>query len=743
MRNRLPAASLAVMAALVIGSCACDEEVGGATAARLTAAPAALSFGDRCNEGAYVEPLEVRNNGGRSTSVSVRLDGDHAVMFSVEPTQFDIPGLGTRTVNVTYAPSNEKANGVDQLGKFHQAELVLTYKGEDGETSLRVPINGTVANLPATPRISFECGEGVPACGSGPSEVPCCTVMQDSQGRSLYTNLDMGSPRVNGTTTLPLRIRNTGCGELTVSAISHTVFGDCNPDNLQLSGAEGQVVLPPTSGAASVHDIAFTFAPTRACTLNGNLTVQSTDPGKATTVAGLGGRALAALLEIDPATGLAFGAVTPGTRDEKTITLVNRGNLNIQVKEVTLLATDLSYEPIGGNSDFSIREIRSGPCSSGDVPDDVIGPIGGGNTYDMPPSDARRCGPDEVKIYVEYAPAVPANQDRAVVRITWAELGGADQVSIVRISGGASPRIITYPEMIVQFFGPQYMSCVGNVCGADSCPGLCRTDADCTGGRECFGATDERDGVCTCTENTPDCTMTPDASACVYTCGYAERVVEICNEGQALLEIFDVTVAESVRDYYTVDISDCAGGVDVGACCEMVVGFQDGSTGGATFGSLTIETNDDALPSYSLELESGTAENEPPVAAARYPEDPQRLRWLNIDAGESRDPDDPPTAPNKGIASYTWTLVSVPNNPNVNFGVSEIRPGAISPANPSAGCPADLNGGECIRLLNDGQQLQFMADAVGVYHWRLTVTDDDCDAPQSDTANLYIDVVIP
>ena len=273
--------------------------------------PMAINYGEQCNESQRVEKITITNSTGGNLSMALSIVGNDAGFFTVEPTSLSLLGSGaSRTVDVTYHPSDELGGGSSQLGMRHQAILRATYAGaKDATASLDIELGGEVARTTVAPKISFTClpdGDGValPRCSQNPDGVPCCSTYDPGDGSKRFETLGFGSPRIGDTAVLPLRVENLGCAPLAVeSIVINTQVSNCGAD-----------VVPPLDVQAfsleqgASHDFALRFTPDAECNFVGQLVV-TPEEGDAAKSSVLGNGRESKLRVSD--TELAFGEVIP------------------------------------------------------------------------------------------------------------------------------------------------------------------------------------------------------------------------------------------------------------------------------------------------------------------------------------------------------------------------------------------------------------------------------------------------
>lgn len=272
-------AGLLLLALLVLGSCADDDAVGSVVG-RIVADPATVDFGGVV-VGSLAEEKVQLHNGGRG---QVRLEArDLPAGVSVVPASLRIPAAGVATVQIRFRP--QEAGPLD-------APAIFSLHGADRkEFSIHLT------------------GLGI--------------------GRDLAVEgLDFGEVVVGETRTLPLEIESLSDGHLTIEleavGVEAEVF-DLAHTTVELPPREKTQVevsfRPDIRGPRSAQ---LVYAPCKGC-----------EPA-AVELRGVG-----ALRRVDAAPSvLDFGQVNAGNRVEKTVLLVNNGDIAVSLESVEIRGGD-------------------------------------------------------------------------------------------------------------------------------------------------------------------------------------------------------------------------------------------------------------------------------------------------------------------------------------------------------------------------------------------------------------------
>ncbi len=729
MRNRSPAALVAVLVALAFGGCSCEDPVTRELVGVPAADKTALNYGEVCSESLQHQTFTLSNSTGGVLTAALSVTGDGAEFFSVDPANVTLSGTGaSQQITVTYQPTG------DVLGDRHTANVEVAYNGEGNKPAvLSIEVSGEVATTSVAPKVSMACGtdaggEPLPRCTQD-GTVPCCSTYDAGDGSYRFEALGFGKPRVGDTATLPLRVENLGCGELEVTSITLTPqASNCIGDVITTTGMdESPIMIPGGLGGGEGHDFSISFTPDSACTYAGLVTVNTTDAyGEpmpvSSTVLGSGRD-----VKLNVSRGLLqFGEVTPGTTADMDFVIRNSGDVPIVVTSVEIVNDKQN------TLDFSILKMEKDTCN-GNTPSGNRTPVTIGSGYTVAGTDAKaNCGDDEVFVTIRYSPSSPADQDRAHVQIV------SDEVVLNQpeLHGGTDPIIVANPDDDLLFMPP------GVACGAgvsecargdsNQCANICRSDSDCLGGT-CSGATATSDGTCF------------GEVACVETCQASTNTVEFCNRGFAPLEISKVEIKDrdfgpapvdplTDLDIFSVGAENCVGNpVAKDACCTVEVRFKDKAVGGGGLAYLVVESNDPvytpAQPFFVV-VNAVTPANQPPVAEiVRTPAFPRAREWVKLDALNSTDAEGP-------IASYSWKLIQIESAATAFEGMKNQ---VIDPSNPDAGCdPIYRDNGGCVRFPVPGstRAIEFRPDLASVeYKWELTVTDSTCTPAAEDTVD--------
>ncbi|WP_373049189.1 choice-of-anchor D domain-containing protein [Vulgatibacter sp.] len=728
MRNRSPAALVAVLVALAFGGCSCEDPVTRELVGVPAADKTALNYGEVCSESLQHQTFTLSNSTSGVLTAALSVTGDGAEFFSVDPANVTLRGTGaSQQITVTYQPTG------DVLGDRHTANVEVAYTGEGNKPAvLSIEVSGEVATTSVAPKVSMACGtdaggEPLPRCNQGGLEA-CCSTYDAGDGTFRFEALSFGQPRVGDTATLPLRIENLGCGNLEVSSITLTTQASmCGDDVISTTGMdESPIIIPGGLGGGEGHDFSLSFTPDSDCTYAGSVTVNTTDDrgepiAIASTVLGTGRDAKLVVSRNQ----LYFGEVTPGTTSDMEFAIRNSGTVPINVTSVQI------KNDKANTLDFSILKMEKDACN-GNTPSGNRTEVTIGSGYTFAGTDAKpNCGDDEVFVTVRYTPGSPADQDRAHFEIVSDE-GALNKPTL---QGGTDPVIGSDPDMVS--FGMPANLCNGGdqySCSRidNQCTTVCSNDADCGAGGTCYGAEGNTPGTCF------------GDDACAVTCGTSTNTVRITNSGFAELVIGTPYITDTSHgdppqdpngwDLFEVGANNCTGNpVAKDEYCEIEVRFRDKNTGGFSDAYLKVPSNDPLYEEtpYFVQLRAVTkVDNAPTATFVSSPDLPRKESWVRLDALNSTD--------DRGIAGYRWELISAASDASFLNGLE----GPIDPANPNANCPAHYNGGECIRFPVAGSTrvIEFRPDIAGFFEWRLIVTDTGCDPAHETKFNQAISI---
>lgn len=725
--------------------------------------PGALALGTLCLGSETELTFGVENAGGAECVVDLALAGMAPQHFALSAARITVPVGTTQPVTVKYHPTAEGGAVPDE---DHFARVIVTSNAPTDEV-IEVSVDGSTAATETKAILSLACTDAVKRCSDPTRDVtePCCSVVDQTgnnvppyYGRSYLTQVEFGQVQSSHAVKVPLQVTNFGCGTLDVSSLTvnpTTGTGFCAASTVTVNTA-----LPASvPGSVSVQTrqsttVELEFKPTELCSYFASAVVATNDPdivdsnpmtamyGKFSIMgAGAEGRVGTT------ASDLWFRNVATGTTEEMKFSVWNKGNRAADVSAVRLRN--------GGGGVFAITKVERPLCPAGSGATD----IGVNSSFTLAaartgPED-NNCGEDQADITVAFTPNGAGNFSDFV------EIDYGDGVAVVSARGQSNPKVVAFPDGDVWFRGPNLMGCEPLTCNP-SCIGLCATNEDCNDGSECL------DGVC----------GSATYSACVETCGMAERTVKLCNEGIAPLKFDDAAQGGGLvvtgigggeallhREPENVDPSrhntpvfsitrngcaDTAGNgatLQPGECCEATVSYLDSRNGGFFNGELRVYTND---PDYPRDLANGMAielhslamkDYDPEASFVAYDLEmgpgvsPRAGLMAVLDASASRDPackieEDVTCNPPRfnPIVSYEWELVDV-------SGIGEYpaaMEGPIDLDNPDARCPSFINGGNCFDVVDlggeSGKVIHFFPDpeAQRTYKFRLTVKDGVC-----------------
>jgi len=697
-----------MLVVMAFGGCSCSDPAVTTRPGEAKLEPQALNFGEVCNETPHDSTFTLTNIGGGALNAELKIVGADAVFFTVDPASISLPANRSATIHVRYTPNDDAAGGSSQLGRRHIAQVEVAYTGEkDAAVTKTVEVVGEVSDNEVAPQVSYVCGtkedgSPLPRCEQGIAE-PCCNPRDNADGTKDWTGLGFGQPRAGSTATLPLQVRNLGCGDLEISSVTLTPVpgaSECDASTARIVGLGTPATVPGGLGDGQGQDFSLEFNAPERCTYLGNLKFTTTDPNRSTFEVLVGGAAREPNL-VTSTDLLQFGEVAPGNTAQQEFAVRNTGSFAIAVQSVALSAAT--------SPDYTIVKIEKDSCN-GNAPANARTPISIDGGYTLAATNSiANCGDDEFFVTVRYAPTTPANQDTGAV-----EIQSADGMVPVRLAGGTAPQIITNPDGI-DFGMPAAPLCTGGdsySCDrSNGCAGVCTTNSDCPGSETCYG------GTCI------------SSATCALTCGTASKTIEVCNEGLASLNITDVFLTsldggsapvDSAGGYpiFKVGEDNCSDtAIAQDQCCTVTVDFQDKNHGGGSNAYLNIVSDDPANPTYKVNVVAFTKPDARPVATfTANPSVPQVDQWVTLDARGSTDTEG-------AIATYAWTLVSF-------TGATNLPIGDIDPAAQNAGC--NRGDGQCFEFPfapNNTSVLRFHPDVSGGYVFEVRVTDQTCNPP--------------
>lgn len=705
MRNRLPLA-LTVLLAGTIGACSCSDDTGTTTRpAQAEVTPAALNFGEVCNESVSApRQLTITNTG---TSV---LDGKLAVVngdveaFTVSPEKVSVPGNGTATVDVTYHPAGDEAPGAR-----HIADVVLTWEPEAGKKETRtIAVDGVVSTAPVEPRIAFGCGlddegEALPACRD--TTGLCCSVHPET---GIFETLSLGETRIGATSRLPLQVENRGCGDLEITSVAlANVTGTCEAEWLTLEG-KGPATVPGGVAAGEGHEVFLSFSPQEVCVATGYVVFTTNDERNPVIETRFTANASEPQIRVTASNGtpvMNFGdSVVPPDAATDEVLIRNVGGTPVTIRKVEI-------ENLNDNQlDFHIDKTEWADCETGERTQvDAAGFVLERQT---PP--AGRCK-DELFVTIRYAPTLPADQDRARVVVDTAE--GTYEV---QLRGGLDPKLVTVPDLEVLFSGPRdacHSSAIEHLCTPENgCSWICERDADCPAGQACLA------GTCAA------------EVACVTACGSTQKGVEIRNTGKADLVLGDIHLLSSAnvpfepnadgRLPFRIVEHDCDQPVKPDSSCTVTLEYNDANASNPREGYLYLPSNDPAHAEndFRLEVRGNGPEDKAPSGPVRStPDSPHSRSWVQLDAREVTD--------TEGLdVTYQWFFRRA--MAGVSEAGSKLPKGEIVRGNENDDCPADVGSEDatCFRYpsIATDAVLEFYTDVLDdniTYEFDLVATD--------------------
>ncbi|MFL5352438.1 choice-of-anchor D domain-containing protein [Archangium sp.] len=254
--------------------------------------PSPLAFSDVRVGTSSTKTVTLKNNGTGTIYITSLGTSGHSAYSLVSPpgTPFSLAGGATTTLSVKYNPTVETAAGSTDTGTL----TVL------GGSNLGTTWTSATATLT---------GKGVkPNLVLSPSP------------------LGFGNVRVSTSATLPVTVKNTGTGPITLSGFSITgsLFSLVSPPT-------GSVPLAP--GAEQV--LTVKYSPTAESTLadQGVLTVTSTDTDFPSRTVNVTGKGVKPNLVLDPGP-LAFGDVRMDTESTLSLTVRNTGSGSLNITEI-------------------------------------------------------------------------------------------------------------------------------------------------------------------------------------------------------------------------------------------------------------------------------------------------------------------------------------------------------------------------------------------------------------------------
>ncbi len=267
---------------------------GIGVAPRVSAAPAAVPFGQAALGTASSATVRLTNSGDATLNISsLRLSGANAGDFVLDAGAGALslaPGA-TTVINVGFAPSDHGAR-----------EAMLEVASDAFETAnLSIPLSGS----------------GV---GSRVAVSPAA--------------VDFGDANV-GTTPVSrsIQILNTGETNLVVSAIT---FSGTDASDFTVTTA-----LPLTVTPGSSAQVALSFEPSAIGARSGRATVISNDTQSANVSVVLTGNGTSRMLAVNPAS-VAFGNVRVSRSSSQDVTLTNSGSAPLTVSTLTISGDDAS-----------------------------------------------------------------------------------------------------------------------------------------------------------------------------------------------------------------------------------------------------------------------------------------------------------------------------------------------------------------------------------------------------------------
>ncbi len=748
-KNRRLSSALIALFALPFVACDCSETPTATAKPGIKATPEFASWGDVCNETADVQEITITNTGrGALNAREVTIEGRDAAFFSLEEGQerFTIAGAaGTYVLRITHLSIG------DELGKQHEATLVI--HSNAGDEPLTLPLSADVANLPATPVLSFSCADTLPACGV---ENETCCLGSGSQ-------ISFGQIAIEDVATATLRVANRGCGVLDVSDVVIETLGTgdtCSTmeseDGVPFEQVTVKGFAPFTlagtfdPNSPKTQDITFEFAPVDSlCTVNRQYNLITNDPaatpGEVGASAGLlSGQAVQGLLTINPGPAN-FGQVRSGETKElppepkypepvrSHIEIRNSSDLAVIIEGVRLENAGITQD----KDQFELAELAR--CCPG-VP---CVTFGFNETITMAKSSGKPASEScEDRLYakVRYKPTRPSQSHQA--RLVLDHPASLPTTTSSVLAGSSAPKAVPYPG-VVSFGMASEAGCTTadlGTCPARACRSTCVDDDACPSSSKCV------DGIC----SDPFIDL---VKVCAPICGVAERDVAICNNGYANLSISNVEITDVVGGAAPVDgtspgnppvysVTNRCVGTEVApdACCTETVSFRDPRMGTNSQAHLWVQTNDPSwndpkgmlidLTSNSLEDPSnpGAALGRIPVVPfPTAPPFPMELEWVELDATAAH-------VDLGEITSFRWKLKSVVGAVKHPWG----ERGEIDPTDPNKNCPDTVNNGQCVQMRGPGK-IAFWTERAGFeYTWEVTVTGGLCDPEWSATSPVTV-----
>lgn len=726
MRKGIRFAAVAALLSLPMASCSCND--GGTSSAppeiTFPDAEGWRSFGKVCNESINDQVFHIQNTGRSVLHAKLSLTGPDAAFFVVDPAEVTVGSGGSVPVTVSYRPTG------DVFGNDQVATLVV-----DSDARLEphktFDLSAQVSTVPVEPKLAIDCGDGLPSC-IGSDGAACCRT---------ENTLDFGDVELDTQAALPVRISNLGCSPLHVSEVRVEKLGGdtCRlvPD-LEGGGEKEQVLLdqfspltipgsPDDTVERPSQEIRFVFTPVDGpCTVDRKFVLVSDDPSAPPDAAGdpeigpaagtLGGFGVEGALIITPSPGV-FRDVPKGESKVIDFTIRNSGNDPLTIDDIHVVPSQVS----GGTHPeyFAVESITR--CED---PVTVPGLEIAKASFKLegPPDESHECN-DRVHFTVRYAP-LTAGRHAATVRVETTTGAGAS----VNINGASEPKLVAYPGDLISFAIPSLAGCAAPddlSCPATPCAAACSVDEDCPGAK-CL------DGMCS-----------DGGPTCVGVCQSAMRSLKICNEGIGDLELGTITnvldsngnepVDPQNDDAFLFTMDDpCENStLAPGECCVDTVTFLDPIVGGTRNGTINIESNDATYPDgKTISVVSTTNDevnpvNRNPQAFITGPTGfPVVETWIKLDASAS-------TTDVGGIDHFEWEIFDVSSSAtNIKKGTDGTNDGdgIIDPANPNQHCDPGVNGGECIRLSGDKNEiLELWPNVAGVHYvFKVTAVSDIC-----------------
>lgn len=730
MRSGIRAAYIGALVSLGFAACSCDPDETGRADPRPFYSPETFDFGSLCAGESLRQELTIENRSPAGLDARFSFEGEAAQSFRIERDgetidEIGVTGHGSEVVEVVYEPQGNPGEAeawliVDTNSKSSPKEEIL--------------LTAFFSSNPTTPRLGAQwalcrdeemCRDDRDACCvNGP--------VADHDGSASF-----GQVGVEQEGQIVVALENRGCSPVTITSAELVLDageGACAEGDVRLDLPEGGLELPGATDVAS-HDLKLIFKPSKACNLNGSLTLQTTDPERSGFHFVFAGEGVAGNLQaISPLSPVNFGSVLKDDYEEIEIEVANLGTDTVNVEEIEIRGRDAEH------FEFVRLEQCGAPVS--DLPVEVNSMYkvctdpDPANCGDKPPECTSR-----LVLVTRYQPKSGGEHgyrsSGGEARYLLLEEGG--RTSIVELQGNSLPKLKPYPSGFITFGTPAATGCgtqLDHACEPGCLnrvnPG-CTTDNDCPEGNRCI------DSMCT------GVGAANSEAMCATTCGTAQRSFQICNEEGfndlviSSLSLFHESSGARVEgspidndpdsetrgeEIFRVDPGNCLDeAIGPEDCCQGTIHLLDNRGGGELRASLEIHSN--VGEPRVVEILKRT----PVVSGPEWegwtvtPQNPNTFGPVTVRARFS--------AEHGEITKYVWTMVRV-------AGASRLELGEIDPSVPCK----NLNGDDCWELLNDQLDpcksdnsdcsvLRFYPDVNGDYEYEVRAFGSICEAPFS------------